>query len=221
MTEVIRIDPETLAYWYLRLNGFLTITNFVVHPDDWRGRQRTDVDVMAARFPHRSELLVNPMEDDPALIASRGRILIYVAEVKTGTCNLNGPWTEPDKKNMQRVVRSVGAFPLEERDKVAVALYEEGFYENQSTRMSLMCIGSQENREKRKQFPEVPQITWDHILDFIFRRFNEYRGQKRHHPQWPREARRLFQLSLECKTCEEFIARLEVASRRQGQRLPV
>jgi len=39
MTHVIRIDPENFAYWYLRLNGFLTITNFVVHPDEWTARQ--------------------------------------------------------------------------------------------------------------------------------------------------------------------------------------
>jgi len=31
--QTLRIDPEDLAYWYFRLNGFLAIKNFVVHPD--------------------------------------------------------------------------------------------------------------------------------------------------------------------------------------------
>ena len=27
------VSSEALGYWFLRLNGFLTIPNFVVHPD--------------------------------------------------------------------------------------------------------------------------------------------------------------------------------------------
>jgi hypothetical protein len=36
---VDRLDPEKVAYWYFRLNGFLQIENFVVHPER-RGRKR-------------------------------------------------------------------------------------------------------------------------------------------------------------------------------------
>jgi len=53
------ITSEQLAYWYLRLNGFLSISNFVVHPDTG-GQQRTDVDILGVRFPYRAELLFNP-----------------------------------------------------------------------------------------------------------------------------------------------------------------
>jgi hypothetical protein len=35
------LDAEKVAYWYFRLNGFLQIENFVVHPRG-RGGQRTD-----------------------------------------------------------------------------------------------------------------------------------------------------------------------------------
>ena len=59
----MRIRSEDLGYWYFRLNGCLTTTNFVVHPEEGQ-EQRTDVDVLAARFPYRAELLLNPMEDD-------------------------------------------------------------------------------------------------------------------------------------------------------------
>jgi len=40
--------PEKVAYWYLRLNGFLQIENFIVHPSR-RGSQRTDADLLAVR----------------------------------------------------------------------------------------------------------------------------------------------------------------------------
>jgi hypothetical protein len=62
MREIfVGIKTEKLVYWYLRLNGFLTIENFVVHPDQSR-EQRTDVDIIGVRFPFRAELLKKPHE---------------------------------------------------------------------------------------------------------------------------------------------------------------
>lgn len=29
----VSLDPEKVAYWYFRLNGFLQIKDFVVHPE--------------------------------------------------------------------------------------------------------------------------------------------------------------------------------------------
>ena len=68
----VRLDPEKVAYWYFRLNGFLQIENFVVHPGG-RGGQRTDADQLAVRFPHRAEFLFDhpdrPMPDDVARLS--------------------------------------------------------------------------------------------------------------------------------------------------------
>ena len=72
-----RMNPERVASWYLRLNGFLQIENFYVHPEG-RGGARTDADLLAVRFPHRAERRYdNPhdiMEDDtggPALSSEK------------------------------------------------------------------------------------------------------------------------------------------------------
>jgi hypothetical protein len=56
---------EQLADWYLRLNGFIPLTNFVLHDDvtpaeagaaDGPDRHLTsDADLIAVRFPHVSE----------------------------------------------------------------------------------------------------------------------------------------------------------------------
>ena len=43
-----KFDPEHLAYWYLRLNGFLMLENFALH-DESRSQQRTDLDLIAIR----------------------------------------------------------------------------------------------------------------------------------------------------------------------------
>ena len=41
-----RLNPEKVAYWYFRLNGFLQIENFVVHPE-----RRMDTKAPAKRSP--------------------------------------------------------------------------------------------------------------------------------------------------------------------------
>src|SRR4030042_5270975 len=60
----LSINSEDLAYWYFRLNGFLTIQNLVVHQNSG-SQQETEIDIIAARFPYRTELPENenPMQD--------------------------------------------------------------------------------------------------------------------------------------------------------------
>ena len=97
------INPEHLAYWYFRLNGFMTTVNFVVHPEDG-SEQRTDVDVLGVRFPYRAELLSQSMVDDAPFILEKERPYIVIAEVKKDLCKLNRPWTRKGDQNMNRIL---------------------------------------------------------------------------------------------------------------------
>ena len=73
---------EDLGYWYFRLNGFLAIPNFVVHPDEGVN-QRTDVDVIGVRFPHRSEFVGEPLQDhDEITRLDQHKPVLVFAEVK-------------------------------------------------------------------------------------------------------------------------------------------
>jgi hypothetical protein len=205
----MNVKSESLAYWYFRLNGCLTIPNFVVHPD--RGReQRTDVDVIAVRFPHRSELQM--MQDDPIIASDRNRIRIILAEVKTSNCNLNGPWTDPLRRNMQRVIRAIGTFQRDLTDAVAGKLYEKGIYVDALYNMSLFCIGSQCNEHVRTQYPDVPQLTWNQILEFVFDRFTKYKHQKVSHPQWDDTAKSLWDRAMRAKTAEDFKKEIQIVA---------
>lgn len=81
-----RLDPEKVAYWYFRLNGFFQIENFVVHPAR-RGSQRTDADLLAVRFPHRAERLFDDpnnimADDEQSLALSREMIDVLLIEIK-------------------------------------------------------------------------------------------------------------------------------------------
>lgn len=209
----MQIQAEQLAYWYFRLNGFLNIPNFVVHPDIGNN-QRTDVDLLGVRFPYRAELFLSskPMRDDDIFRKPRDKTHLVFAEIKVGLCNLNGPWTKPEDANMQRVLRSVGILPRHEIDLASTALYETGVYENQLYRVSLFCLGARENEVIAASHPAIPQITWHHCLEFIDTRFRDYRGKKAGHSTWDKQGKDLWECSKQSKNAEEFIDQVEITA---------
>jgi len=191
-------NPERLAYWYLRLNGFLTIENFIVH-DEGGGPQRTDADLVAIRLPHRQEgyhIHQNYavwMEDDPRFSVKQLPFAAFV-EVTTERCKLNGPWTDPDKANMERALNALGALPPADNDTAAASMYEKGSYRSASIELGLISIGTATNRTLTRNMPDVVQITWDEVKQFIFVRFERWEAAKRRHPQWTPDGHRLWRL---------------------------
>src|SRR5262249_14016871 len=207
--QTMRIRAEQLAYWYLRLNGFLTIPNFIVHPEQGRN-QETDVDLLGVRFPYRAEL--RKMEDDEFFTRAREKSFIAFAEVKANLCALNGPWTNPDRQNMQKVLRAVGAFTAAENNVVAAALYDRGFYKSQLYHVSLLCLGKEENPEVAKTYPKVPQITWPKVLTFIYNRFHTYRRQKVSHGQWDPQGHDLWNCAKQSGDAQEFVSHVVITA---------
>ena len=77
---------EELAYWYLRLNGFFPLNNFVVHRYGG-GEHRSDVDVLAVRPPQVYEEIGGQRGDWDLFLTEQvpfDRILGVVCDVKTG-----------------------------------------------------------------------------------------------------------------------------------------
>lgn len=182
-----RLDPERVAYWYLRLNGFLQIENFVVHPERG-GSQRTDADLLGVRFRHRAEFAFDhgePMADDERLFLSPRFDDVVIVEVKTNQpCTLNGPWTKPEAQNVHRVLAAIGCLTRENIPEAAECIYEQGTAIFGRTRIRLVAIGRDRNQELDKRYGEILQLTWDDVLGFIWDRFDRYRQQKRHVDQW-------------------------------------
>jgi hypothetical protein len=203
----MRIQAEQLGYWYLRLNGFLTITNFIVHPEQGRN-QETDVDILGVRFPYRSEL--KTMQDDEPFTRVRSRSFIALVEVKSKMCGLNGPWTNPDRQNMHKVLRAIGSFPMAENEIAATALYERGVYQSQLYHVALVCLGAEQSPDVATNYPKVPQITWFKALSFIYLRFAAHRRQKESHGQWNSQGQALWDVSERCRTPREFVDKVAV-----------
>ena len=198
----MEIASDALAYWFLRLNGFLTTVNFIVHPEFQRDTN-TDVDILAVRFPYRRENLCRPMEDSSLLPLDPGRPLLFITEVKLGLCDLNGPWTREDARNLHKVISAIGIIPLPDAEKAAVSLQATGTFDSDSVRASLACIGARHNPRVAERYPGVPQIRWRDALEFIYTRFSAYRTEKAWNGQWDRDGSNLFQFAT-ASTLAEF-----------------
>ena len=166
---------EQLALWYLRLNGYFVTPNFIAHGD---GGPRTDVDVLAVRFPQSREY----PDDTQRLQIPPHKIDIVFAESKTSRCKLNGPWkTGGNHQALEYVLRRVGIFGS---DSIICAaanqLYAKQRYENGDYLIRIVCFGAQTNGT----LPRVTQVLWPDVLSFFNQRFRKYRAQKAEHQHW-------------------------------------
>lgn len=196
------LTTESLAYWFFRLNGCLTTVNFLVHHER-RGYQGTDVDILATRFPFRQELAMSnrPMQDHPVFSVD-GLIDVIIAEVKSGRCALNGPWTDSDKSNMQRVLYAVGVFPPSLVERAAQSLYSDHYYQDARCRLRLFALGREINRDLAAT--HVVQLTWDQIIEFIHSRLRTYRDEKSQHSQWDKVGQWLYHRANEHRQVDQF-----------------
>jgi hypothetical protein len=205
----MEIYSEDLAYWFFRLNGFLSIVNFVVH--SFRtGETGTDADILGVRFPYRAELFEQPMLDYPEFTKITNQPYISIAEVKRGLCNLNGPWTSPKRMNIQRVLRAIGAIPLNDIDIAAEYIYKQGYYDKHGYYISLVCVGETNNKDVFLKYPLVPQILWRDIKSFIYHRFTNYRRIKTWHQHWDENGIKLWDLVTNSHDEEEIIRNIEL-----------
>lgn len=213
-----RLDPERVAYWYLRLNGFLQFENFVVHPATYGG-QRTDADLIGVRFPHRAERLIdNPVDlmvdDKDTLQLSPDKIDVIIAEVKTGRCALNGPWTNADAQNIQRVLAAVGCLSENEIEPAAAALYERASFDARpDLRIRLVLFGREPDPEIADRYAGITQVTWSAALAFIQDRFVRYSRQKAQTDQWDRTGKDLKHLAV-TREPEDFLEEVFARMRR-------
>jgi hypothetical protein len=188
--EHITLKVEHLAQWYLRLNGFMTINDYVLHNDQKPYGQRTDADIFGVRFPFRKEL---DFEDDN-LFRSVRKPHFIIAEITQGTCKLNGPWTKRDRGNMQYVLNGIGAFKLGTIDRIADSLYEKYHFEDQDFRIELIAFGKNKSEDLSDLKKPLMQLEFHDLSRFIFRRFRQFKDIKNDHQHWDYAGRRLWDL---------------------------
>jgi len=181
---------EAVAYWFFRLNGCLTTRNFLVHPDT-DGPAQTEADIIAYRFGQRRELAdANaPMDDHEFFNPADLKSSLYFVEVKhSGECRLNEAWTEPQRKNLQRVLNAIGPVPRERVDEVAEILCQKKSWSDTHMTISMVSVS-----QSQPECAAFPCLTWDVIVPWIVCRFRKYKNVKADHAQWDRVGKFLFE----------------------------
>lgn len=207
-TQNMGVKHNAVALWYLRLNGFLTVQNFVLHPEKG-GSAKTDADIVGIRFPHRMEF--TPDADDGRFNQHAKVPYFIVAESTVGQCKINGPW-----KNMESfvdVLRSFGPIPESRIRGIADAWAKKGAYSNDAIDCCLLFFGKEKNRELTERYPLAEQVIWDEICEFFHRRFSTYRKVKSDHESWGRIGNGLWDCWFNSRSnkeecCEKLIASL-------------
>lgn len=133
--------------------------------------------------------------------------LLFIAEVKLRECRLNGPWTDPEDGNLDRVLRAVGLHQPEEVGGIAETLYTQHRYVGSRSEVRLYAIGDEGDEDLRRRRPGVFTLLWADVLGFIHDRFTSYRGVKADHQQWEDIGHRLFDLAVGEPNRDAFISR--------------
>lgn len=156
---------------------------------------RTEADFIGVRFSHSREIVNNRQMQDDALIIGLGgdakvpKPLFVLVEVKAGDCDMNGPWSNPSRQNMERVVRRLG-FAAQEGQvvEVARAMYSEARWEDHNHILQYICVGKKKNNGLSRKYSDLVQINWDDIGSFLYKRFGDFPEKLPSglvHDQWP------------------------------------
>lgn len=168
---------EWLCLWYLRLNGYFTIPNFIIHG---RPGGLTDVDVLAVRLPYSSE---SRFRDDGELGIPRDGIDIILAEAKSGEIlSLNGPWSDRRKGTLNYVPQRVGIVPPNRVGELANELYAKRSASENGFTVRICAFGKKISSELRRS--GVHFVCWQHVLQFVHQRFRDNEQFKADHGMW-------------------------------------
>lgn len=194
---------EEVAHWYFRLNGFLMIPGFIVHPDVQSEMPRTEADLIGIRLKNSAEAFwvkqprqtfrtnefrsPKPMKDDAVFInagkvGSASRHVVALVEVKAGMCAINGPWSNSaglgdrnSSSNMERALARIGF--CENRSvlySAAKAMYDELRYEGTEYVVQYFAVGRVKNQEIQDKYPRLIQISFEDIATFLHERFTRF-----------------------------------------------
>jgi hypothetical protein len=129
------------------------------------------------------------MKDDLKVVRCQTFANIVIAEVKTGPCALNGPWTNFQAGNLKRVLKAVGCVSESAIDLACGSLHERGVWSDSLVTIRLFAIG--ESYVDTLPISQNQQLTWDEVISFCVRRFVDYQREKSSVGQWTEDGKQL------------------------------
>jgi hypothetical protein len=161
---------------YLRLNGYFTIPNFIVHAADDPKRistgqvgNYTETDIIGVRMPYSREITgkLHIANDRLLTDGATGRIDVVVAEVKSGTDNKpNRVWRGAQRNEaITYLSRFIGLHKESDLSQVAESLATKFRYEDKRCRFRYIVFAPVANEHYKKL--GVSYITLREAISFI------------------------------------------------------
>lgn len=172
---------ETLAYWYLRLNGFFPLTNFVLHSGETSVEHSADCDILAVRFPYVSESMGDvPFEWDRRLtnwgLEPQGRIIGLIVEVKSGASQVSEGATRAFRKaRLEYAIRRLGFFPDDAIEMAVNELARDTKYVNEDKVVAKLLITAEASNHDS---PPWLKLSLGDANEFITNRMSDFADGK-------------------------------------------
>jgi len=161
---------ETIAYWYLRLNGFFLIQNFVIHRTE-EIKYSSDIDILGIRLPYVFEEVGGQKDDwDKALLEKLNPNLAtgIICEVKTGG------FEEEDLFKRERLTYCLDRFGFAPNLSNATEnIFKNSIYTGENFQIVKLFISHE--KAMREDFI---QLRINDCRQFIEKRINNYKKKK-------------------------------------------
>jgi hypothetical protein len=172
----MRNYAEELVYWYLRLNGFFPLMNFVQHARGLKSIHSADRDVLALRFPHVVEEVGGQAGDWDAHLfncLSPKLPVGLIGEVKAGRYDDVEQLT--DNERLTYSLKRLGFFAdVSEAVRRLRTDKSASFSDCQVIRVFFVA----EDRRDLTDFPVLP-LTLEQLESFVRHRIRKYWHEKR------------------------------------------
>ena len=172
---------ERIAYWYLRLNGFFPITNFVLHrirENDNAQNINADCDLIGIRMPDVYEEIENKTvtEDFDSFrkwdVDFKKNKLGFIVEVKSGTINLEIKAFREER--IKCAIRRMGCLKKNRINLVVKELKDASFVKKNGWIIAKLLIRGK-NEEERDG---CLNLTLEEANDFIISRIKTHGASK-------------------------------------------
>jgi hypothetical protein len=179
-------DAVSIVQLYLRLNGFMTVTEFPVIEavGDGNARAATDLDLLAFRFAGAGQLLsvgrgaspdFRQVPPDPVLCPDPSVSEMLIGEVKEGRAELNAAATNPNV--LRAALLRFGCCPVEHLSALVAELRAHGRATTRhGHRVRMLAFGSIVSSEHRNW----DAISLQHVMAFLRSYVREHWDLLRH-----------------------------------------
>lgn len=178
---------ETLSYWYLRLNGFFPLSNFVLHRAEDAMEYSADADLLAIRPPHVYEVIGGQEADwDTPHFLDWGIDLLnetvgILVEVKTGrkmaqvARGVNRAFADD---SLEYGVHRLGFWKAASVDPIIQEWHNKPIYRDQHQRIVVAKLLIADQFPPIEDVPPCLKLSLRDAEGFVIRRMQQYRDPK-------------------------------------------